>query len=131
MEIIRQNPETDNYDVNITVDEWKQILRLPAVNSDSKILDALEKWYRVPSHTASCTQLAQQYGNTFQYYSIQNIKLGKIAVDYLNRFKLVGPNGQETFWPVPWIEISKHKNVYVVRLRPELVVAIEELGLFD
>lgn len=129
MKIIKRNPQTNNYDVDITVDEWKQILRLPAVYKNN-ILDGLEKWYKAPSYTASCKQLAQQNNKTCQYFSTQNRLLGKIAAEYLNRFTLVDSSGRETYWPIPWIEISKHNNVYFVQLRPELVKAIEEIGLF-
>lgn len=130
MKEIFQDPQTHNYNVDITVDEWKEILCLQQVSESPNILDALEKWYKAPECTSSCKELGQIYGRHHQYFSVQNIRLGEIAAKYLNRFRLVGSNGNETFWPIAWIEISVCRKVYTVKLRPELVDAISQLRLF-
>ena len=131
MRIIRRNPETNNYDIDITAGEWKDILRLPAVQHAPNLLVALEKWYKAPAQTSSCKQLARQYGLTHQFFSIQNVRLGRLAVRHLARFRLVGANGRETYWPVAWLELSEHHGEYTMQLRPELVEAIRQLGIFD
>lgn len=61
---------------------------------------------------------------------MQNRRLGEFAVKHLNRFRLIGENGKETYWGVAWIELNKEKGKFIVRLRPELVSAIKALGLF-
>ena len=42
MKNIYMNPETNNYYVDISVEEWIQILCLPELRSAPNILDALE-----------------------------------------------------------------------------------------
>lgn len=130
MKEIHRNPQTNNYDVDITTEEWKEILRLPPVQERPNILDALEKWYRAPAYTSSCKQLSYQYGRPQQYFSVQNRMLGEFAVRHLNRFYLAQDNGKETYWAVAWIELKKNRNEYIVQLRPELVEAIKQLNLF-
>ena len=131
MEDIYRDPTTNNYDVNISVDEWKEILQLPQIQNNESILPALEKWYFAPNYTGSCKFLGEQYGYDYNFFSVQNMRLGKIAVNYINRFRLIGENGKETYWAVAWIELKKENGVYILQLRPELVKAIGELHLFQ
>lgn len=127
---VYRNPHTYNYDVEISIDEWKEILALPKVKNDKNMLEALEKWYFAPSHTASCKSLGKQYGRDFRFFSVQNRRLGQITARYLNKFKLIGDEGNETYWGIAWIELKKERGEYTVQLRQELVDAIESLGLF-
>lgn len=124
------NSRTHNYDINISVDEWKEILCLPEIQDDNNILSALEKWYLAPDYTASCKSLAEQYGRDSNFFSVQNRRLGQFAVKHLKRFRLIGDNDKETYWGIAWIELKREKGIYIVRLRPELVDAIKALGLF-
>lgn len=127
---IYRNSRTHNYDVNISVDEWKDILCLSKIRNDKNILFALEKWYLASNYTASCKLLEKQYGRDSNFFSVQNRRLGQFAVERLNRFKLIGENGKETYWGVAWIELKKESGIYTFRLRPALVEAIKALGLF-
>lgn len=131
MKNIYMHPETNNYYVDISVEEWIQILCLPELRSAPNILDALEKWYKAPSYTASCKELAKRYSRDYRYFSVQNRKLGEIAVRHINRFHLIGANGRETYWAVAWLEINRNNNVYTLQLRSELVDAIKQLDLFS
>lgn len=128
---IYRDPVTGNYDVPISVDEWKEILRLPQIINNPNILYALEKWYLAPHYTASCKSLGEQYGRDFRFFSIQNMRFGKIAVNYIKRFRLIGENGKETYWPIAWIEIAKENRADIMRLRTELVEGIRKLNLFE
>ena len=128
---IHRNPATNNYDVSISTNEWKEILQLPQVKTDPNILFALEKWYDAPAYTASCKSLGERYGYSHNFFSVQNMRLGKIAVEYIKRFEFIGDDGKETYWPVAWIEIAKKNGIYIVQLRPELVKAIKGLNLFE
>lgn len=111
--------------------EWKEILQLPQIINDPNILLALEKWYFAPYYTASCKSLGKQYGQDLRFFSVQNMRLGKIAVNHIKRFRLIGENGKETYWPVAWIEMAKENGAYIMQLRPELVEAIRALNLFE
>jgi len=124
------NSRTHNYDINISATEWMEILRRPEIQDDDNILSALEKWYLAPEYTASCKSLGEIYGQDHRFFSVQNRRLGEFAVKHLNRFRLIGENGKETYWGVAWIELNKEKGKFIVRLRPELVSAIKALGLF-
>lgn len=121
---------THNFDIDITIDEWIEIFSLPEIKNDKNILPALEKWYLAPEYTSSCKLMSEQYGQSCNFFSVQNYRLGKFAVRYLNRFRLIGDRGKETYWGVAWIEVKKEKRIYIHRLRPELVEAIKAIGLF-
>lgn len=127
---VYRNSRTHNYDVDISVDEWKEILCLPKVQNAKNILPALEKWYLAPDYTASCKSLGEKYGRDHRFFSVQNRRLGQIAADYLKRFRLIGDDDKETYWGIAWVEIKKEKGEYTVKLRRELVEAIMQLGLF-
>jgi len=127
---IYRNSQTHNYDIDISVKEWKEILCLPQIKGKQNILYALEKWYLAPNHTASCKLLGEQHGRTHNFFSRQNQMLGEIAVRHLKRLRLVGNNGKETYWGVAWIELNKKNGIYTMRLRPELIEAIKTLEIF-
>ncbi len=128
---IHRNPVTKNYNVPISANEWEEILLLPKIQNDPHILSALEKWYYAPYYTASCKSLGEQYGYSHNFFSVQNMRLGKIAINYIKRFHLIGEDGKETYWPVAWIETAKKNGAYIMQLRPELVKAIKALNLFE
>lgn len=127
---VYRNARTHNYDIDISVDEWKEILSLPEVRDDKNILPALEKWYLAPSYTASCKSLGEQYGHDFRFFSVQNRRLGQVAARHLNRFRLIGDEDKETYWGIAWIELKEEKGEHTVWLRKELIDAIKSLGLF-
>jgi predicted HNH restriction endonuclease len=127
---IYRNSQTHNYDTNIKVDEWKEILCLPEIQDDDNILSALEKWYLAPDYTASCKFLEERYGQDSNFFSVQNRRLGQFAVKHLKRFRLIGENDKETYWGIAWIELRREKGIYFFCLRPELVDAINALALF-
>lgn len=131
---IYRNPETKDYDVPISTEEWMEILQLPQITQNSNILFALEKWYRTPDYTSSCKALGQKYGLTHHFFSVQNICLGKIALKHLNRFRLVEEtNGKvkAVYWLVAWVSLGTKNGTFIVKLRPELVKAITDLKLFE
>lgn len=128
---IYRNLHTHNYDINISVNEWKAILCLPEIQNDGNILSALEKWYLAPDYTASCKSLGERYGYDHNFFSVQNKRLGQFAVKHLKRFRLIGDDGKETYWGIAWIELKREKGIDILRLRPELADAIKELGLFS
>jgi len=127
---IYRNLQTHNYDVDISIDEWKEILCLPKIQNNKNIMSALEKWYISPDFTASCKLLGKQYEQDLRFFSVQNKMLGKYAAQYLRRFRLIGGNGKETYWGIACIELKKENGTYIMKLRPELVGAIKVLGLF-
>ncbi|MFA9380849.1 MAG: HNH endonuclease [Acetanaerobacterium sp.] len=130
MRDIFRNLQTHNYDISISVSEWKGILCLPEIREKPNILWALEKWYLAPNYTASCKSLGEKYQCSWNVFSVQNRILGEIAVKHLQKFRLVNEDGNETYWGIAWIELKQEQGAYIVRLRPELVNAIRELGLF-
>lgn len=127
---IYKNSRTGNYDINISIDEWEDILRLPEIQNDKNILLSLEKWYLSPNCATSCKALSEQYGMHPNFFSVQNKRLGQFSVKYLNRFRLIGEAEKETFWGIACIELEKKNGLYIMQLRPELIKAIQTFGLF-
>lgn len=126
-----RNPRTQNYDINISGDEWRNILCLPEIQNNNNMLSALEKWYLAPNYTSSCKLLGEQYGQDFRFFSVQNKMLGMYASKYLGRFRLIGDNGRETYWGIACKELKKENGADILQLRSELVNAIKALGLFS
>lgn len=130
MQNICRNPKTHNFDVSVSVEEWKEILGLPETHKNPNLLWALEKWYLAPDYTASCKSLAGQYHKTCNFFNVQNYTLGEIAAKHLKKFRLIDDDGSETYWNIPSLELNHFHNIYTLQLRPELAQAIRESGLF-
>lgn len=131
MEIIFRNQYTHNYDISITAEEWIKVLSSREIQQAGNVLDALEKMYLEPEQTSSCKALSEKFGKKCNYYSVQNKIFGEITLRLLNKYKLIGDNGKETFWGVAWLETRREKGIMIVKLRPELIEAIDILGLFN
>ena len=119
-------------DIDITVEEWKTMLRNPEIFRP-KYLDMILKWYYEIDHRTTNEAIMAKYplelkGSPYMGY----VKgLTTWIVKYLNRFEIIDTTGGKSYFSVPfegWHENYKEGNHFVWKVRDELVQAIEELG---
>jgi hypothetical protein len=119
-------------DVDITVSEWKELLANDSITTKN-YKKALLAFYDQPEHKATCGQLGAKYfadstgSHKFNRWITQ---FGVAVTKKLNRFIIhQSDNDNPSFWNVamnPGVTLASGEFEWT--LRPELVLAIEELG---
>ncbi len=120
-------------DIDITVDEWKEMLINPEV-FDEESKDMIHYWYNQPDYQASNKEIITKYNLPKSNFNFDVMHLGRRIVKYLNRFEVKNEKGGNSFFVIPfegWYENFKTSGYFIWKLRDELVEAIEELELFD
>ena len=121
--------------IDISVDEWKQMLKNKSVFYD-EALEMIRYWYEQPDYQATSKEIMVRYnialkGTPFNGYVIG---LGKRIIKYLNRFEIIGTDGNSSYFILPfegWHEDYNPSKNFIWKLRDELVQAIDELGVFS
>ncbi len=129
-EIIRVKKEDGVYDcdVSITVEEWKELLQDKEITTE-KILRILLLYYNEPNHASTSENLSQKFGGTRQSYFVPISGFGYSIQKKLNRFTVKGRKGENAYCVITLIGRYVDNRYFEQRLRPELVQAMEELGL--
>jgi 5-methylcytosine-specific restriction enzyme A len=128
-------------DIDITVEEWKSMLKNPKIFGKN-YLDMILKWYNEIDHQATTQEVMEKYPSNLKGspYNGYVIGLTNRILKNLNRFELIYPDGypdgKESKFIVPfegWHEKHKKgkKSHFVWKLRDELVQALEELDIVD
>lgn len=131
IQIIEKPKGTSSCDIEISVDEWQEILTNPQITTEN-YREALLAFYREPEHKATCSALSLKYfGNAkdAQRYNAWITKFGESVVKTLDRFHVFDTKGKEVYWNVamnPSVDLGGGR--YEWTLRSELVQAIEKLG---
>jgi 5-methylcytosine-specific restriction protein A len=126
-------------DIDITVEEWKSMLKNPKIFGE-KYLDMILKWYNEIDHQATTQAVMEKYPSNLKRspYNGYVIGLTNLILKYLNRFEVIypegTPEGTKSKFIVPfegWHEKHKKgkKSHFVWKLRDELVQALEELDM--
>jgi len=125
-------------DVDITVDEWKEILANHKI-FDKRSLDMIHKWYAQIDHQSTSKEMLNIYRCEYPQHKLPPFNgivkgLGIRILKYLNRFEIIDDKGRKSYFIIlfeGWHEGYKKSGAFVWKLRDELVLAIEELQLFD
>ena len=125
-------------DIDITVEEWKTMLLDKGI-FDAPSLDMVRRWYLNEGHQATSGEIMAKYGNEYSHLKATPFNgivrgLSKRILDYLGRFTVLGTDGSDARWCVPfegWYEKNRSSGSFVWKLRPDLVQAIYELQLFE
>ncbi len=122
-------------DIDITVEEWKSMLQNPKV-FDKSSLDMVLKWYNEIDHQATSNAIMAKYPSNLEKspYNGIVVALSKRILEYLNRFEVIGTQGNKSRFSVPfegWYENYKEGNHFVWKLRDELAQALEELEMVN
>ncbi|HEY8890755.1 MAG TPA: HNH endonuclease [Clostridium sp.] len=120
--------------IDITIEEWKQLLTNPAV-FDDKSKEAIKKWYLEPRYSASCSYIGEKYNkHSMSANGIINGLAGRVQKE-LGRFvvKGIGDIAKGTRFIVVMKSklINAKPKTWEWTIREELVKAIEELNIFS
>ena len=119
-------PSLEEYTPGITVEEWTDLLHNPDV-FDQNSLDVIRAFYDIGGQ-ATCSELAQKYGNTAMHYSGIVTGLAK-RIQKATSCPLVDEEKNENakWWPILFVgkyADSKQQGVYIWKLRDELKMAL-------
>ncbi|MDD4439237.1 MAG: HNH endonuclease [Tissierellia bacterium] len=122
-------------DIDITVSEWKSMLQNTDIfNKES--LDMVINWYKEVEHQATSKAIMEKYHPELKsspYNGIVN-GLATRIIKHLNRFEVIGTQGQKSKFVIPfegWYEDYNPSKRFVWKLRDELAQALEELNLVE
>lgn len=119
---VNNNGEYSCDDIKITAEEWFELL----TNPDSKPYhDTLFCFLREPEHAATCATVANKYGLSPKHYNAKITNFAKWVQKKLNRFKVIGTDGNNTYWCIPMQRGWYVKQDFKWQLRDELVDALQ------
>lgn len=124
--VIKQDGEYQ-CDIDVTVDEWKSILQDKTIMNKNYV-DVLLKFYSEPEHKSTCKELGIKYDKSPQSFNGTITNFAKATQKKLNRFEVIGADGDSSFWIIPMKGKYKDKH-FEWTIRPELVKAIEEIDI--
>ena len=115
-------------DIGITTAEWLDILR----EAKSKPYhEALLCFLRQNDHKATCSKVSQEYGKPAQYYNSKVYHFSKWVQNRLNRFRVEGTDGKETYWCIAMQKGWDTKQGFQWQMRDELVEALRTYLMED
>ena len=122
-------------DIDISVEEWKSMLQNPNIFY-KEALDMILKWYKEIDHQATSKAIMAKYSSELKGTPYNGIVVGLTnrILKYLNRFEVIGTEGNKSRFIVPfegWHEDYNPSKHFVWKLRDELVWALEDLGMVD
>lgn len=124
--VIKQDGEYQ-CDIDVTVDEWKSILQDKTIMNKNYV-DVLLKFYSEPEHKSTCKELGIKYDKSPQSFNGTITNFAKAVQKKLNRFEVIGADGDNSFWIIPMTGKYKREH-FEWTMRPELVKAIEEINI--
>ena len=130
MQIIKEYNNGGYYtcDVDISKDEWLEILKDSSVNENYK--KAVICFYYLPDYKGSCVTVQKRIGKNANAVNALIMNFGKDVQKRLARFQVVNGDGNNTYWPIPMKYgrnlSNKEEGSFEWTLRPELVEAIKE-----
>lgn len=127
-EMAKADQEADAYDPQIEKEEWLELISDPKVFTDSA-LDVVLSIKKLGGES-TCTQLANQYGKTKNYYLSNSVALAKRVHQATDCPVPLLADGSETWWPILYIGDVAPDDVdgsFLWMLRPELSEALDEV----
>lgn len=124
-------PSLAEYNPNLTANDWTTILKDQTITSKENL--SMLKMMLEQGGESTCANLAQIYGNTYNYYN----KLGSsFAEKVKKRYNCPDCMDNEVikYYPVPFVGrsiVEDGKNRYSWKLRDELKEALKNMDLSD
>ena len=119
---VNDNGEYSCGDIGITKEEWFELLK---DNDAQQYRDALFCFLRMPDHAATCTEVAKIFGNSPKHYNAKIMNFAKWTQKRLNRFQVIGTDGEPTYWCIPMKCGHDTWQGFNWQLRDELVEALQ------
>lgn len=124
--------------IPITTNMWKELL-LNETIFDISSKKMLYYWYFQPNQQSTSKDIMLQYLPKEQRKNTPFngivVGLGKRIIKYLNySFRVVETDGTNSYWQIPfegWHVDYDYKKPFIWKIRNELLVAIENLNLFQ
>ena len=133
MQIIQVTKQGNHYlaDIDISIDEWKTLLSDNDTFSESS-LDMIEKWYKEPECQSSSKYIMAKYKIDKKGTPFNGVVKGlsNRITKKLNRSQVLGTTGEPSYWAIPF-EGWEAGDLFIWKLRDNLIQAISELNLFD
>ncbi len=116
------NGEYSCGDIGISTKEWLELLN----EAEAKpYLDALYCFLREPEHKGTCSNAALKYGKPAAHYNSKVTNFSKWVQKKLNRFHVMGTDGNETYWCITMQKGWDTKQGFQWQLRDELAEALQ------
>lgn len=118
----------DEYDPKISTEEWKLILQDHSVITENNLV-VLQRLNEVGR--ATCTELAQKFGETKNFYNSNISSFAEKVVKVTNCELFIRDDGSTAYWRICCLGEDATKDQlgsFVWELRPELKKALESLG---
>lgn len=125
---VNSNGEYSCGDIGITAEDWYDILKAPKAE---QYIESLLAFLREPEHKATCTKVSATYQKPAQYYNSKVTNFSKWVQKYLNRFRVEGTDGKETYWCIAMQKGWDTKQGFQWQLRDELVEALRRYLMDD
>ena len=119
---VNSNGEYSCGEIGISTEEWYGLLQ---DKDASPYVDALVSFLRQPGHKGTCSIVSIKYGKPSSYYNSKIVHFAKWVKKKLNRFQVVGTDGNETFWCIVMQKGWETKQGFQWQLRDELVEALQ------
>lgn len=108
-------------DIGVTTEEWYGLL---CYDKAEPYIDTLLAFMREPQHCGTCSAMAQKYNTPAQHYNAKVTNFAKWVQKRLGRFRVIGTDGNDTFWAIVMQEGWDTKQGFKWQLRNELVDAL-------
>ncbi len=119
---VNSNGEYSCGDIGISTKEWLELLN----EAEAKpYLDALYCFLREPEHKGTCSNAALKYGKPAAHYNSKVTNFSKWVQKKLNRFHVMGTDGNETYWCITMQKGWDTKQGFQWQLRDELAEALQ------
>lgn len=122
-------PSLEEYTPGLSIEKWSELLNNPNV-FDKNSLDVINAFHDIGGQ-ATCSELANKYGNTAMHYSGIVTGLAKRVYKAIN-CPLVEDDKNENskWWPILFVgkyADKEQQGVYIWKLRDELKIAFENV----
>ena len=120
---VNTNGEYSCGDIGISYEEWLSLLD---DDNAKPYINVLTCFLREQDHKGTCGDLSFKYGKPSAHYNIMVSKFSQWVQKKLNRFKVIGTDGNETFWCITMQKGWDTKQGFQWQLRDELVEALRD-----
>lgn len=112
--------------INITISQWKDLLRDPEVFKENDI-ELLKRFYRSDNHAATCYDLGVQDGVSPSTYIKPVVALARRVQDKMSLPPVLGTDGKETWWRILFWGQYREDGHFEWKVRPKLAKAMAAL----
>lgn len=122
----------ENYDSGITVDKWVELLNDKSIFTESRL--EIMKRIKDFGGVATCTQLADKYGETPNFYNRGSSTLAECIAKKTGCVLPKNRKGSDRNWPILYVGRQAEKDEggsYVWKIRDELSEALDKVDISD